>query len=514
MKQDNPSFARRGFLQHLSALGAGAAAAPWLANLAGLAAATSSRQAAAASTGGYKALVCLYLYGGNDAFNTVLATDNASWSAYLAARNADVDPIALAAPGTKAVKSSPDFNARLGGVLPIRPANAQGRAFALHPSLGTVADLFGQKRVAIAANIGPLVQPTTKTAYLAGQVPLPPKLFSHNDQQSVWQSMGPEGTQIGWGGGIADLLLSANRIPMFTSISLNGAAVWLSGKSVRPYQLGLDGAIHAGGIDGTLFSSATVQQTLVSLMRTTRTNRVIEAEHAAVSARSIDAEATLSGVLPPANVAPWGTPKVPAGHIDPLLVYTAPSTGLITPNLISQQLQAIARMISARSALGSGRQIFFVGVDGFDTHDSQNPRHADCMAQLAQALGYWDSVTRAMGVDGMVTTFSASDFGRAFSSNGDGSDHGWGGHHFVMGGAVKGGDLYGRFPTYGTSDDANGFTSPDQVSDGALLPVASVDQYAATLGKWMGLSPTELLGVLPNLDNFPAAQRDLGFMGA
>jgi uncharacterized protein (DUF1501 family) len=511
MMRDTLSPARRGFLQHLSALGAGAAATPWLA---ALAAAGASRPATAASTGGYKALVCIYMYGGNDAYNTVLATDSSSWSAYLAARNADDSPIALAEPGAKPVKNSANFNARLGGVLPIKPANAQGRAFALHPSLGTVADLFTQRRVAIVSNIGPLVQPTTKAAYLAGTAPLPPKLFSHNDQQSVWQSMGPEGTETGWGGGMADLLVSANRNPMFTSISLNGAAVWLSGKSVRPYQLGLEGAIHIGSTDGTLFSSATVQQTLASLMRTTRTTRVIEAEHAAVSARSIDAEATLSGVLPPANMAPWGSTKVRAGQVDPLLMYTAPSTGLSTPNPISQQLQAIARMISARSALGSGRQIFFVGVDGFDTHDCENPRHADGMAQLAQALSYWDTVTRAMGVDGLVTTFTASDFGRAFPSNGDGSDHGWGGHHFVMGGAVNGGDLYGRFPTYGLTDDANGFTSPDQLGDGALLPQASVDQYAATLGKWMGLSPTELLGVLPNLGNFPAAQRDLGFMSS
>jgi uncharacterized protein (DUF1501 family) len=337
MSLDNPSTARRGFLRHLGALGAGAAAAPWLANLAGLAAASATRPAGAASISGYKALVCLYLYGGNDAYNTVLATDSASWSAYNAARNTDDSPIALEAPGTRPVRNSANFNARLGGVLPIHPANAQGRTFALHPSLGAVADLFGQGRVAILSNIGPLVQPTSKAAYLAGSVPLPPKLFSHNDQQSVWQSMGPEGTEIGWGGSMADLMVGANHDPMFTSISLNGAAVWLSGTSVRPYQLGLDGAIHIGSTDGTLFSSATVQQTLTSLMRTTRTSQVIETEHAAVSARSIDAEATLSGVLPPADMAPWGSPRVPAGQVDPLLKYTAPSTGLRTPNPISQQ---------------------------------------------------------------------------------------------------------------------------------------------------------------------------------
>src|SRR5262249_43481663 len=159
----------------------------------------------------------------------------------------------------------------------------------------------------------PLVQHTSKDAYLAGSATLPPKLFSHNDQQSVWQSMGPEGTLVGWGGGMADLLQGANHNPIFTSISLDGAAVWLSGNNVRPYQLGLNGAIHIGSADGTLFSSAAAQQALVNLMRTTRSGRVIEAEHAAVAGRSIDAEAALTPVLPPADGGPWGTKNLPPG---------------------------------------------------------------------------------------------------------------------------------------------------------------------------------------------------------
>jgi uncharacterized protein (DUF1501 family) len=503
----NPS--RRRFLLRAGALGAGAAAAPWLANLAAL---TGASPAFGAQSGGYKALVCLFLYGGNDAYNTVLATDKDSWAAYMAARNSDPGSIALAPVGAKAIKHARNFNATLGGVLPISPANGQGREFALHPTLEPVVDLFSQNRVAIVSNIGPLVQPTSKQSYLSGNATLPPKLFSHNDQQSVWQSMGPEGTLVGWGGGIADLLQSANHNPIFTSISLDGAAVWLSGSNVRPYQLGLNGAIHIGSADGTLFTSTVAQQMLVSMMRTTRSGRVIEAEHAAVAGRSIDAEATLSPVLPPADGGPWGTKNVPPHKNDPLLVYTPPSTGQPTLNPVSQQLQAIARMIAARGALGSSRQIFFVGVDGFDTHDSLPTRHADAMASLAQALSYWDMVTRSMGVDELVTTFTASDFGRAFASNGDGCDHGWGGHHFVMGGAVRGGDIYNRFPAYGQSDGAGGYQSPDQLADGALLPVASVDQYGATLGAWMGLSASELLGVMPNLGNFQAEKRNLGFM--
>jgi uncharacterized protein (DUF1501 family) len=500
---------RRRFLQRASVLGAGTAAAPWLANLAALASATP---AFGADTSGYRALVCLFCFGGNDAYNTVLATDADSWSAYMAARAGESGSIALAPVGTKAVKGAKDFNLQLGGVLPITPINSQNRTFALHPSLAAVADLFQQKKVAIVSNIGPLVQPTLKQTYLAGKANLPPKLFSHNDQQSVWQSMGPEGTLVGWGGGMADLLQSANQNPIFTSISMAGSAVWLAGNNVRPYQLGLDGAIHIGADNGLLFSSALVQQTLTNLMRTTRSGRVIEAEHATVSGRSIDAEAVLSPVYPPADGGPWGTPDLPPGKPDPLLMFTPPSTGVPQLNPVSQQLQAIARMIAARSALGSARQIFFVGVNDFDTHDGMPTRHADCLASIAQALSYWNMVTTGMGVDGQVTTFTASDFGRTFSSNGSGCDHGWGAHHLVMGGSVKGGDIYNRFPHYGQSDGNGGFLSQDQLGDGALLPLASVDQYAATLGAWMGLSPTELLGVMPNLGNFPPGRRDLGFM--
>jgi len=161
-----------------------------------------------------------------------------------------------------------------------------------------------------------------------------------------------------------------------------------------------------------------------------------------------------------------------------------------------------------------GRQVFFVGCPGFDTHESQNERHADLMAQLAQAMSYWDTVTRAMGVDQQVTTFTASDFGRAFASNGDGTDHGWGGHHFVMGGAVKGGDIYGNIPVLGAKNaNNNNFdSSPNQVGNGSLLPDSSVDQLGATLAKWFGVSDSDALTVFPNLANFNAGARNLGFM--
>ncbi len=499
-------LSRRQLLKRLGAVGATGAAAPWLMNLAALA------PAHATTTTGYKALVCLYLYGGNDAYNTVLATDPASWAAYLAARNADTNHVALAAPGTVAVKGTASYNAGLGGVLPITPRTPQGRTFALHPQLATVRDLFAAGRVAVVANVGPLMKPTTKADVIANTATLPPKLFSHNDQESVWQSMHAEGSTVGWGGAMVDRLAAANAHGLFTSISTGSNAVWLAGNTVRPYSLGLGGAIHLGSPDGTLFSSAVAQQALVAMARSTREAQYFEQDHAAVVGRSIDAEALLAPAMPAAGAGPWGTAGVAVGAIDPLLTYKNVDTGAATLNPITQQLQVVARMIAAHSSLGMGRQVFFIGVEGFDTHSSQNERHADLMAQLAQALGYWDQVTRSMGVDQSVTTFTASDFGRAFASNGDGTDHGWGGHHFVMGGAVKGGDVYGAFPAYGLTDAMNGFTSADQLDDGSLLPAISVEQYAATLGAWMGLSGPDLTAVLPNLSSWSQPAWNLGFI--
>jgi uncharacterized protein (DUF1501 family) len=507
MKPVNPS--RRQMLRRLGALGAGTAAAPWLMNLAALAPAR-----AAVAGGGYRALVCVFMYGGNDAYNTVLATDKASWARYMDARDADDDPIALAPVGANPQKNGP-FNAQLGGVLPISPRTAQnGREFALNPLLAPARDMFRGGRLGIVANVGPLVQPTSKAQYLRNAVPLPPKLFSHNDQQAVWQSGLPEGASMGWGGLMADRLIDGNANPIFTSVTTGSAAVWLVGDKARRYSLGLNGAIHIGDPANQLFTSRVAQAQLEKIMRNTREAQFFEQDHAAIVGRSIDAEAILTPALPGAGAGPWGTAGLGANQLDPLLCYRAPSTGQKLLNPVAQQMQPILRMIAAQSALGMGRQIFFIGVDGCDTHDTQNTRHADIMAQLAQALGYWDDATRKMGVDENVTLFTASDFGRAFSSNGDGTDHGWGGHHFVLGGAVRGGDIYGRFPQYGRSDGGGGFTSDDQLTDGALLPAISVDQYAATLGAWMGLSDGDLGDVLPHLKNFDASERNLGFMKA
>jgi uncharacterized protein (DUF1501 family) len=507
---------RRLFLRHAGAMASllGPAVAPFALNLSAMG--SASAQAAT----DYKALVCLFLFGGNDALNMVLPTDSASWTNYSAVRNQAPDSIALLALGTApnagAAAGSP---ARLGGVLPISPLNAQGRSFALHPVMGSLRTMFDtDKRLAILPNIGTLVMPTTKAQYALASHPKPASLFSHNDQQNTWQALAPEGATRGWGGRMGDALASMNARPVFTAISASGNAVWLAGDTIQQYQVSGNGAIRMGtDSNGRVFGSADVGAAMQRIVSATRGTHVLERDLAALSRRSIDAETALRTALKPPSDALFGTAPASGSYNannDPKLQYDNPLTGTKAFNALAQQLQIVARMIDASNTAGvqARRQVFFVSVGGFDTHDNQNRNHADLMAKLAHAMSYFDVTLGAMGARGNVTTFTASDFGRTFTSNGDGTDHGWGAHHFVMGGAVRGGDLYGNFPVLGAKNASNNNfdSSPDQIGNGALLPQTSVDQLGATLGRWFGLSDGQLLDVFPNLANF--SQRNLGFM--
>ncbi len=530
MKRDQPRLnvpdlqlgaARRHFLSQAGVLTAlSGVGAPLALNL--LAAGSAAAQAA----GDYKALVCLFLFGGNDAFNMVLPTDAASWTAYTATRNQAPDPIALAAPGTAPVGSAAAGSpARLGGVLPLAALNAAGqntgRNFALHPLMSTLQTMFNsERRLAIVPNVGPLVMPTSKAQYAQATHPRPARLFSHNDQVSTWQALAPEGATRGWGGRMGDVLASMNTRAVFTSVSASGNAVWLSGQSVQPYQVSPGGAIRLGAnTAGQVFGSTAVATALERVVANPRGTQVFQADLAAVAQRSIDAEATLRNALKPASNAAFGTAPATGAYnanADPKLQYLNPLTGANAFNPVAQQLQVVARMVEAAlsGATGARRQVFFVSIGGFDTHDLQNRNQANLMAQLAHALRYFDTALGALNARGNVTTFTASDFGRTFTSNGDGTDHGWGSHHFVMGGAVRGGDLYARFPTLAVKNaNNNNFDgSADQLGNGALLPETSVDQYAATLGAWFGLSAGQLADIFPNLARFDAARRNLGFM--
>lgn len=498
-----PRATRREFLRQTAAFSLLGAGAPMAFDLAGIA------QAATTAGSNYKALICIFLTGGNDAYNTVLATDAASWSAYRHERDQESGSIALNAAGTPAVRSATAALAdRLGGVLPITPRRTQGRSFALHPSLGGLRPLFNAGRLAVVANVGPLIQPTTKPALLSRAVPRPLRLYSHNDQQSVWQSMGVEGRTHGWGGRIAERFLAANGGSMFTSVSVAGASVFANGQNLLPYQLPT-GGLQVGGGDA-LFGSAAAQQRLLAVMRNRRVDHPLFADHTAISRRATDAAEVLGGLLPARRLAPWGTPDIADPKADPLFDCADPDTGEVSANPLAVRLQAVLRMIAARGALGVKRQVFFVTLDGFDVHDDLMGRHALLLARLSHGLRYLDRALAAMGVADQVTAFTASEFGRAFASNGDGCDHGWGGHHLVLGGAVRGGDVYGRFPEYSVSDGRGGFSSDDQLEGGVLLPRQSVDQYGATLARWFGVGDAGLADVFPNLANFPT--RDLGFM--
>ena len=509
--------ARRLFLRQAGAMSLVAGAgAPLALNL--LAAGSAAAQGAT----DYRAIVCLFMFGGNDAFNMVLPTDSASWAAYAAMRNQAPSSIALlppgAAPNPAATAGSP---ARLGGVLPITPTNPQGRSFALHPLLGSLQSMFDtDRRLAILSNIGPLVAPTTKAQFAQSSHPRPARLFSHNDQQSTWQTMQPEGATRGWGGRLADAVAAGNTKAVFTAVSASGSAVWLSGQQVRQYQVSGSGALRLGSdSNGLVYGSANVANALARISGTAQGAHVLEADVASIAQRSINAELDLRNALRPASDTAFGS--MPAGGnynpaTDPKLHYIDPLTGAAKFNPLAQQLQVVARLVQAgmAGATGARRQVFFVSLGGFDTHSNQNPRQADLLARVAQAMRYFDTALGAINAQRAVTTFTASDFGRTFTSNGDGTDHGWGSHQFVMGGAVRGGDLYGSVPTLvARNPSTNAFdASPDQLRNGALLPTTAVDQLGATLGRWFGLSDSQVLEVFPNLANFNTRERNLGFL--
>ena len=458
MSQHDPNNAgRRQFLQTAGALSTLGAGSPLALNLAGIGAA-----AAEVVTADYRALVCVFLFGGNDQTNTVIPFDTAEYNAYRSAR--------------PSIARQPADLVSLGAV-----AAQGGRSFALPKELAPLAALYAQGKAAVVANVGPLVVPTSKTEYRDETVPLPPKLFSHNDQQSVWQSSAGEGSTVGWGGRSGDLLAASNANTTFTAISVSGSAVFLSGRQILQYQVGTGGPVTIGALSGNVFGSPAAAATLRALLTAGRPH-LFENELARVTTRSIDAAAALGAAL---NGAP------------------ALATPFDAANSLAQQLRMVAQIISVRQAIGAKRQVFFVSLGGFDNHDSLLDTQPGLHAAVAAAIDSFYRATVELGVAGNVTTFTASDFGRTLTSNGDGSDHGWGAHHFVVGGAVRSG-VYGRFPTVALNTD-------EDVGSGRLLPTTAVVQYASTLASWFGVPDSGLSDALPGLGNF--GNRNLGFLG-
>lgn len=422
----------------------------------------------------YKALVCLFLAGGNDANNMVVPFDTEGYNAYASAAGRG----AIALPRTQ--------------LLEIRPQTSDGRGWALHSSLnadvaGTnnsgLKSLFDAGRMALVGNVGTLVVPTTKAQYSARSVPLPPQLFSHNDQQVEWQSSIPDKPfSTGWGGRVADLTNAFNgNTSISMSISLNGQNSFQVGKRVVQFAVNPGGAISLSSSAGS--STAAGIRTLAQNDLLARQNaNLFEAAFSGITQNAIADSAMLSGIL--------------AGN--------PPFTTAFSTSNLGQQLRTIARLIAAAPQLGLKRQVFFARIGGWDLHDAQLGAHANLIADVSRNVAAFYRATVEIGAAEQVTLFSASDFGRTYNTNGDGSDHGWGSNHFVVGGAVRGGDIYGRMAdlTIRGPDDAG--------TRGMWIPTTSVDEYSGTLASWFGVSATDLPIVFPNLGRF--AKPNLGFL--
>lgn len=463
-------LSRRAFMRRSGQLAVMGGAAGYAMGLAGL-----SDAAAFETEGGYKALVCVFLLGGNDHANTLIPFDGPNYSRYSAIRGG------LPSDGGIAISQS----ALSGQVLVPRDDQVltDDMQLALAPTMPRLKARFDQGVMAPLLNVGPLIVPLTRQQFESGNTssfPRPPKLFSHNDQQSTWQSGAPEGSVSGWGGRIGDLAQSRNTNSMFTAINATGNAVFLSGDEVQPYGISSNGAIEIAAIQRNLYGSSAASDALRTLL-TTGNSHVFGNDYAMANARSIEY----------------------SGFINDALANVSLSTDFGSGNGLAQQLEVVARLIAARDLLGVKRQVFLVATGGFDNHDGLIGTHENLLAGVDFAL---DTFYRAMvevGAADRVTTFTASDFGRTLASNGDGSDHGWGGHHFILGGAVNGGRFYGQAPQISVDAD-------DQVGRGRLLPTTAVDEYSATLGKWLGVSPGEIPIVSPNIANFNTP--DLGFL--
>jgi uncharacterized protein (DUF1501 family) len=418
--------------------------------------------AAPLDTSDYKALICLFLYGGNDANNMIVPHDANGYASYASARGALAIPQA--------------------SLLPLTMLNGDGRDFGLHPNLAELQALFNQGKLGVVTNVGTLVAPVTRAQYLAGGAAVPPQLFSHADQSVQWQTSVPDViSKTGWGGRMADMLQSLNAGSKISlNISIAGTNTFEVGNTVLPYILSPNGSVGLAGFDGSANANIRLQafKDLLALPH----NNLFEQAYSDTVTRSIAANELLTSAL--------------AGL--PAFQTVFPATNL------GQQLNMIAKLIAARNNLSMNRQIFFCSVGGYDTHGDQLTGQANLFTELSQGLNAFYSATVELGIAPQVTTFTASDFGRTYPTNGTGSDHGWGSHQLVLGGAVQGGRLFGTFPTLAVN-------GPDDTGQGRWIPTTSVDEFSATLATWFGVSPSDLSTVLPNIGRF--ARPNIGIFG-
>jgi uncharacterized protein (DUF1501 family) len=425
--------------------------------------------ALAAGGSGYQALVCVFLAGGNDGHNTVIPVSTAqqSYSLYQTGRQS------LALPQ--------------GSLLPIVNGND---AYGLHPSLIEIQSLYNQGKAAVLANVGMLVQPIGRAAYLSNNSAIvPASLFSHSDQTNQWQTAIPNGiANSGWGGRITDLLQPQNAGAIFPPITTTASCgLFCTGQQTFPATVPPPpgGSSAASGI-ATLNAIQNAPATASGMQQLLAFDNGLQLVQAGngILTRGNNYAKTLTGLLASVSL----------------------KTQFPANNPLAAQLRTVANVMAVRNQLGLTRQIFFCQLGSFDTHGAQLETQQPLLQQLSQAVMAFYQATQELSIDQNVTTFTASEFGRTLTPSGvDGSDHAWGNHHFVIGSAVQGGKFFGNFPLLapGGDDDAN--------SRGVLIPTTAVDQYGATLAQWFGVNSSSLPTVFPNIGNFRSA--DLGFLG-
>jgi uncharacterized protein (DUF1501 family) len=398
--------------------------------------------------GDYKALVCVYLAGGNDSLNMLVPISGEQRSLYEQSRQnlAVTSPIEL---NTTSIFT--------GGV-------------GIHPSLSPIQSVFDSSNLAFVGGVGTLLAPTTLTDYKNKAVSLPQHLFSHNDQRASWM-YGREKLSFnsGWAARLLERLEVQDQFA--ANISLSGTNLWQTGLSTQAFSLNKSGITRINAL-ADYEPRANHVTSIINRLLTTTTHPLSSAYASSVT-DAINNTETMNDAI---EAAPEFTTE-------------------FSDSNLSEQLSTIAKTISIQSSLSSQRQVFFVSLGGFDTHDYQLDNHPILLETLANALSEFDSALQELNMQDKVTTFTMSEFGRTLTSNGDGTDHGWAGNQIVMGGAVNGGDIYGELLTQQVDGELD-------VGGGRLIPQVANEQYFATLAQWFGVPSSELSDIFPNLANF------------